>query len=414
MNIMINDNNKDTWCVNAFHALSGNNNGSTKICCMIRTSDSEVKYLGTDTINENLNQENIISVRNALQAGQKHPDCKWCWHEERSGRKSKRLRDNEKYSNHLRDGGEAYVGLAKFELNLGHTCNLKCRTCAPHSSSTWMKEYYDIYETKTYGSFKQYTNEMRKYSQSYDDDSPFWDDLIEHLPTIKQFDFYGGEPFMSKRMWETLEIAVKLGYAKDIELHYATNGSHWPEDKVHIFKEFRHINLNFSIDGVGEVFEYMRYPGKWDLAEEVMEKARQFKKGHHDMHLSWCTTLSTINICHLPEMLDEFYKLYANDFGIYLNLVHGPIEFNLSTTHPRVRTYILEILEKIPKEYTQVWDQYMPGIINFINSKDNEHDAFLNSRKFLHKIKTHDEYRHQNFADTFGEYYNRINGIFII
>lgn len=410
---MINEDNKHSWCVNAYHALSGNNNGSTKICCMVRV-DQERMQLGSTTIAENFNQSNILSVRDALQAGIQHKDCQWCWHEERSGRKSKRLRDNEKYLNHLRDGGDEYTGLAKFELNLGHTCNFKCRTCAPHSSSTWMKEYYDVYEKDTYTSFKQYANEMKKYSQSYDDDSPFWDDLLENLPTIRQFDFYGGEPFMSKRMWETLQVAVDQGYAKNIELHYATNGSHWPEDKIGIFNEFKHINLNFSIDGIGDKFEYMRYPGKWDLAQEIMEKAREFKKSHHDMHLSWCTTLSTINICHLPELLDEFYKVYASDYGIYLNLVHGPIEFNLSTTHPRVKPYILDKLGSIPKEYTQVWEQYLPGIINFINSKDHENDAPSHIRHFLNKIRTHDEYRDQCFEDTFGEYYNRLKGIFIL
>ena len=411
---MINEQNKNAWCVNAVHALSGNNNGTTKICCMIR-ADREHLSLGTSTIKDNFNQKHILSVRDALEKGIQHPDCQWCWHEERSGRKSKRLRDNEKYLDMVEKTGKEYKGLAKFELNLGNTCNLKCRTCAPHSSSTWMKEEYDLYKSEKYASYKLYADDMKKYSQTYDDDSPFWDDLAENLSTIKQFDFYGGEPFMSKRMWSTLEKAVELGYAKDIELHYATNGTQWPEDKIEIFKEFKHLNLNFSIDGIGKQFEYMRFPAQWDDAQRKMEKARIFKAQHHDMHLSWCSTLSTINICHLPELLDEFYKTYSSDFGLYLNLVHGPKEFNLSTLHPKVRQYVTEKLNTISKDYTQVWEHYLPGIFNFINSKDNLDTSPNPTHKLLSKLSKHDEYRNQHFEDTFGsEYYNRLKGVFIL
>ena len=413
---MINENNKKAWCVNAEHAMSANNNGTTKICCMIDSVESTA--IGNDTIDDNFNQQQFVDVREALQDGIQHQACNRCWHEEEGGRKSKRLRDNEKYIRHVEDGGKPFNGLAKFELNLGNTCNLKCRTCAPHSSSTWMKEYYEVYEKEAYGTFKNYAKEMKKYHQAYDVDSTFWPELIEALPNIRQFDFYGGEPFMSEKMWKTLEIAVEQGYAKDIELHYAVNGTLWPEDKVEIFKEFKHLNLNFSIDGHGEVFEYMRFPGKWSVTQANMEKAREFKKSHHDMHLSWCTTLSSINICHLPSLLDEFYRVYDGDFGIYLNLVHAPTEFSLSTLYPTVRPYVLDQLNTIPKEYTQIWEQYLPGIINFINSdgRGSEIDNEIVSvyRQFLKKIKTHDKYRDQDFAATFGEYHKQLNRTFIL
>lgn len=396
---MINEQNKHSWCVNADHAMSANNNGTTKICCMIR--NEEVMGLTNNTIEENFNKPEFIKIREDLQAGIRHKDCSWCWQEEDSGRKSKRLRDNEKYLDWLSKGKDPFNGLAKFELNLGNTCNLKCRTCAPHSSSQWMKEQFDLVEKRKYGGdYKKYAQEMKKYHQTYDDDSPFWDDLVKNLPTIKQFDFYGGEPFMSQKMWRTLELAVDLGYAKDIELHYATNGTHWPEDKVEIFRHFRHLNLNFSIDGVGEHFEYLRFPATWKEAQENMEKARAFKRSHHDMQLSWCSTLSTMNIYNLSTLLDEFYKVYYPDFGIYLNLVHGPIYFNISKMPEDVKGMVIEKLETLSKDYSDIWHHYLPGIINFIKNGDYEEKVW---NEFKFKIKTHDIYRKQDFTSTFPE-----------
>ena len=38
------------------------------------------------------------------------------------------------------------------------------------------------------------------------------------------------------------------------------------------------VNLSFSIDGIGDQFEYMRYPGKWDQAKQTMENSIKLKE----------------------------------------------------------------------------------------------------------------------------------------
>lgn len=394
---MINETNQHSWCVNADHAMSANNNGTTKICCMIE--NVEKMSLSGNTIEENFNKIEFIKIREALQSGVRHEDCHRCWQEEDAGRKSKRMRDNEKYLGHLKAGGEPFTGLAKFELNLGNTCNLKCRTCAPHSSSQWMKEYYDVNNLARKETYKIFADRMKIYHQTFDDESPFWNDLENNLHTIKQFDFYGGEPFMSNKMWRTLDLAVEKGYAKDIEIHYATNATHWPEDKIQVLKHFKHLNLNFSIDGIGEQFTYMRYPADWNEAKANMEKAREFSQGHHNMHISWCVTLSNLNIFNLPELLDTFYKDFSH-FGIYLNLVHGPEYYNISIMPEDVKSQVIARLENINKDY-MVWHNYLPGVINFIKNGNHRPGAWF---EFLKKLKIHDDYRNQDFKKTFPEY----------
>lgn len=402
---MISEKNRHSWCVNADHAMSGNNNGTTKICCMIK--NEEIMSLGTNTIQENFNKNKFIEIRNALQEGVRHKDCEWCWQEEDAGRKSKRMRDNEKYLGHLQRGGEPFVGLAKFELNLGNTCNLRCRTCAPYSSSQWMREQFDLYEHKNYSnSFKIYSEKMKRYHQTYDDDSPFWPDLENNLSTIRQLDFYGGEPFLSNKMWRILEICVEKGYAKDIELHYATNATVWPDDKIELFKHFKHLNLNFSIDGIGDKFEYMRYPGKWEDAVTNMTKARSLQTEHHNVHISWCITISSLNIYHVPEIIEEHAKNFSH-FGAYLNLVHWPSYFNLSKLPNDVKEKVVQRLESIPQLNSNRWNHYLLGVINFI--KNGTPDSAL-WEEFKKKVKVHDEYRDQDFVKTFPDYAKIIFG----
>ena len=394
---MINDKNKQSWCVNAVHGMSGNNDGSTKMCCMAQNNYGGKNRLGEISILENFNNSKALVIRENLNNGIRDPGCSLCWQEEDAGRESKRVRDNHRYNHEISNGlRQPYEGLAKLELNLGNTCNIKCRTCHSTISSTWMKEDYDL-NHKTI-SFKDYSANMKKYHQTYDEDSPFWEDLTDNLPTIKQFDFYGGEPFLSKKMWEILKICVDKGYASDIELHYNTNGTNWPKE-VELFKNFKSVNLSFSIDGIGERFEYMRYPAVWDEVKENMQRAVQLNKDHKNLSLSWCITLSNLNIYYLPEILDEYYTNW-NEFGFYLNLVHGPEHYNVSIMPSDVKEKVLEKLNTISKSYTDAWF-HLEGIIGFIKNGNFNKKEW---RVFVNTVKTHDDYRKQDFYKTFQEY----------
>jgi MoaA/NifB/PqqE/SkfB family radical SAM enzyme len=395
---MINDTNEHSWCVNAVHGMSGNNDGGTKICCMAKESYGGQNKLGQISILENFNNPRAMQIRDNLNNGIRDPNCSLCWQEEDGGRQSKRVRDNNRYNHELTRGLiKPYEGLAKLELNLGNTCNIKCRTCNASISSTWMKEDYDL-RFSAITTFKEYSANMKKYHQTYDEDSPFWEDLKDNLPTIKQFDFYGGEPFMSKKMWEILKICVEKGYAKDIELHYNTNGTNWPKE-IELFKNFKSVNLSFSIDGIDERFEYMRYPAIWSEVKENMQQAVQLNKNYKNLSISWCITLSTLNIYYLPEILDEYYTNW-NDFGFYLNLVHGPKHYNISIMPDDVKEKVLEKLETISKTYSQAW-HHLPGIIGFIKNGTFNKAVW---DEFKQYVKRHDDYRKQNFYKTFQEY----------
>ena len=401
------ENNKHSWCVNAFHGMSANNDGSTKMCCMIKGNfgvmDKEHDWdLNTKSLMENFDSPPAKQIRMALEHGIRHPACSLCWEEEDGGRKSKRLRDNDKYFHQIRwHDAKPFKGLAKLELNLGNTCNIKCRTCNAAISSTWMKEEYDLNQSSRV-TFKEYSQTMKKFHQTYDEDSAFWDDLEKNLETIKQFDFYGGEPFLSKKMWEILRICVEKGYAKDIELHYNTNGTTWPKE-IDLWKHFKEVNLSFSIDGIGERFEYMRFPAKWDEVVANMQKAREFNLVNKNMSLSWCITLSSLNIYYLPEVIEEYYKNY-NDFGMYLNLVHGPQHFNVGKMPDSIKEEVISHLETIPKEYEQLWYQ-LPGIIGFIRNGTHNPDLW---KTLGHLIVKHDGYREQDFKEIFRDFYLKV------
>ena len=393
---MSTNNKKLTWCVNAFHGLSGNNDGTTKLCCMYKNQprDSEL-VLGVNPIQEHLENPAFEEVRKDMLNGERNIRCDYCWREEDSGRKSKRMRDNEKYANRT----EPYYNLAYLELNLGNTCNISCRTCNPHVSSGWMKEAYET--GGKYVSYKIFAEGLKKYHQSYDEESPFWEELKLRLPHIRQFDFYGGEPFMSKKMWELLKIAQSTGVSKDIELHYNTNGTHFPIKEMQSWKDFKEVNISFSIDGIGEQFEFMRYPAKWSEVDSNMEKFLEIGEEFGNIFFSWCITVSVANIYNVPEIVDYYYNKYSSrNVGMYLNLVHGPMHHNIGILPEKIKTVVEERLLSIDKSRSHAWS-HIPGIINFMNtSKSNDFEF----KRFMEVTQKSDEYRNQDFKKIFKEY----------
>jgi len=400
---MINENNKNSWCVNALHGMSGNNDGTTKLCCMYESPDAASSHnqqvLGFDHIDEHFNKIEFVKVRQDLSNGIRHKNCNWCWQEEDAGRKSKRMRDNDKYQKYLVKN-EPYIGLAYVELNLGNNCNLACRTCGPQISSGWMKEDHET--NNKHIAYKVYAANLKRYHQSYSEESSFWEELKHKLPNIKQFDFYGGEPFMSKKMWDLLKTAQEMGVSKDIELHYNTNGTHFPLSAMQAWKDFKSINISFSIDGIADQFEYMRYPAKWSEVESNMDKFLKLGKEFGNINFSWCITLSTSNIYYVPEILDYYYNKYANQsVGMYLNLVHGPKHHNISILPLHIKKEIETKLLSVPKDRVAAW-QHIPGVIGFMNNGEHNKHEFKN---FLKTTKDSDIYRSQSFSDTFAEYW---------
>jgi hypothetical protein len=390
------DANKDTWCVNAEHALRYDNSGSANTCCMVEKDFNTLSGHNGDnwssttkTIQEVFNNPWAEKLRNNLRKGIRDPNCTKCWREEDAGRASMRVRDNNHWKN------ESLEGLARIELNLGNLCNIKCKTCGPRVSSSWLSEGY--WQSQSVKTFKEYAENHKIYSQSFDDDSPFWPDLEANLGTFRDMKFYGGEPFMSKKMWRVLKLAVDNDFSKNIELSYATNGTLWPEETA-LFNKFKKTGLIFSIDGIGKQFESMRYLAKWDVVQENMNRAIALRGNQNIISLGWCITLSALNIYYLPEILAEWESNWKDKrLGYYLNLVHLPTYFSLVNLPNNVKEKVIAKLET--STYAQTDPNYR-GIIDFIKLPQ-ETD---NWAEFNQNINLQNEFRKESYQDIFPEY----------
>ena len=364
-------------CINLEQGLRINTNGECTSCCLqtvnYKNENNETLNIRKNTFDEIINSSSAKQIRENLKQGKRDINCRQCWSLEDAGLQSKRLLDN-----HHRAG----EGLL-LDLCMGTTCNIKCRTCGPESSAQWNKEYWDI--NKSYNeisTYKDYKGFLKKFNDAFDEDSLVWKELENNKKDIRWIDMYGGEPMMMKKQWKFLEQLIEDDLAKNISLHYNTNGTIWDDEKYNILKEFKHISIDFSIDGIKDRYEFMRHPAVWEEVIQNMETIKNIK----DFKCQIAHTVSTLNVWYINEIY-----MWFKGWDIYLNMVHGPPEYNISN--------IPEDIKKVITEKIGIKEKYQP-VLEFMNSKISN----FNFQSFIDKTKQHDDYRGENYNVVFPEF----------
>lgn len=381
-------------CIHIDKGLRIETNGLCTNCCMQREpftdSNGNVLNVHNNTFDEIKNSSLAKEIRESLKKGIKHSACYRCWNEEENGIESKRLRDLRYFSNIVSSLTPNKVEPLICDINVGKQCNLKCRTCNPFSSSTWVKEWNDLSDY-----YKKLGFKYIEYD-GFTNDSKFWSEFKKYLDKYIHIDFYGGEPFLVKRLWNLLNYAIKMGFSKNISLHYNTNGSVWDQKKYSILNEFKHVNIDFSIDGIFEKASYIRHPSNWDLIlknfESVLDITRNQPK---KFNISICCTISILNIFYIDELIDFFNKQY-NFNQIYINILHNPEYYNVQNIPCDIKNKIEEKIKPTLKKYG-----YDNKAIHFMYGKKFDPEQW---EIFLETTKVTDRYRNESFYQTLYEF----------
>ena len=288
------------------------------------------------------------NLRHEFLDGKKPAGCFRCWNEEDVGRTSKRqftqirlkeLKDQVDYNNLQPDQ------LWFLDLKLGNICNLKCRICGSWSSSKWAEEEINYVEDlKTPAQRKTHLAYTFLQQGSWPRKSPlFWENLKQLLPDIKYFEFTGGEPWLIQEHIELLKYAVAQGYSKNIDIHYNTNATQWPQDLVEIWRDFGRVDIAFSIDNVGNRFEYERYGANWDTANSIVNSIHDMQLLYSNITTQLCFTVNIQNVYYLDELLA--WADTKNFGSIYFNLLQSPSHMCVSHMTDAAKDLVLNKLK---------------------------------------------------------------------
>jgi len=374
--------------------------GTARPCCL---ADEEItdpngdKYdLNKSTLREIYDSEYMQDLRRQFRQGKKPQTCNRCWEEEDAGRTSKRIHSQVRLKELYQQvdwTNDRPDQLWFVDLKLGNICNLKCRICGSWSSSKWAEEEMN-YLPKTVDKKTHIAYTWLKQGQWPRKTETFWDDLRSLLPNIRYFEFTGGEPWLIQEHIDLLKFAVETGASQHIDIHYNTNATQWPDDLVGVWKHFGRVDIAFSIDNVGERFEYERFPANWAKANEIVDAVHDLQKTNTNITTQLCFTLNIQNVYYLDELLNwADTKGFGN---VYFNMLHSPSRMSIQSMTPRAQELVINKLQGI--KWRPEYQREVDNVINFIRN-----GAGSDGREFCRLMKQTDAYRKQDLRATHSE-----------
>ena len=361
----------DKFCVLPWVSLETSPIGTVRPCCL-----AEEEIVDNDGNKFDLNTASFINIQNSnyMQTlrqeflDKKQPSaCRKCWREERAGRTSKRMHTLDRLKHMLpkTDWTQDAKPLMFLDLKLGNICNLKCRICGSWSSSTfaveelhWLRRGEDKKNNHHYLMLKQ---------GAWPRENPtFWSEIDQVVDQIQYIEFTGGEPFMIQEHFDMLQGLINRGIAHNIEIHYNTNGTQYPEDADAIWKHFKLVEIAFSIDDVGERFEYQRTNAVWKEVCRNIGWFRTLREHYTNIQLQVCTTVNVFNVLYLEDVAN-WITTQEFDF-VYWNIMHEAYYFSISTLPADAKVAIAKQLQQAAvndrtrQEFAQIIDFMNRGV----------------------------------------------------
>ena len=305
--------------------------------------------------------------------------CRMCIDDETVGKQSRRLGEIVKRGQTV---AHSCVGPKYIEISIDYTCNQACMICDAGASSLWRK----------------YTDTTIQGNSPIASDQDI-EKLLENID-LTQLDsvrIIGGEPLLTDKHTKFLNFLEKKGSnLSNIELWYHTNGScRVNEDTLGLWKKFKLVFLYFSLDDIGQAFNYQRYPGDWKAVTDNMHWFREHVSANVLLRVE--RTVSLLNAHRLLEVEQWKKQNFSStkfDYQIEMNthMAFGSVLkiSNISDKH-------LIFLKNDDKNYKQLLKFYPINDIQ-INNK--------NSSKVLEFVRNQDERRNISISSYFPEFYS--------
>ncbi len=408
----------NAWCPVPWISLGVRSTGDVRYCChangsagkgLLKNSAGESLNLATHAMSDGKNAPILKDVRKVMLEGKQPEGCARCYREEKAGMYSRRhseifiwepsITEEQARSSTAPDGSitEEDVPLRYLDLRFGNKCNLRCRMCGPTESDQWYDTYSKIWKANTFRDgenefeiFQDEAGEFKIKSDPYNwhDNADFWSGLDRYLPKMERLYFAGGEPLLIQRHFDLLTKCIEMGVAQNITLEYNSNITALNETILGIWSAFKFVEIGMSLDGVGEINEYIRHPSKWS---QVQKKIKLLDEAKGNLSVWWAATIQIYNMLHLPDMMSW---IIAQDFNRINRIPGGK---SICAPHPLSNPNFLSV--KVFPERSKAYIKQL-----FAEKKTLAAEQIMDSPHFDAAEKTDLVFRYDSILDSYVEY----------
>jgi len=164
----------------------------------------------------------------------------------------------------------------------------------------------------------------------YMDDAKVFGDVLQSTDSLERLYITGGEPLINERVSAVLQHLVDTGAAERIHLEISTNCTSSNLDQINRLKKFRRVELLLSLDAVGESYNYIRYPARW---ESIDKNVRRLKLEHQLV----CKVPPVVQAYNILGLVDLYRYCDAMNLEVTLNVLHLPDRLAIHHLSPSVR-----------------------------------------------------------------------------
>jgi len=312
------------FCYIPFHGFCIDPQGWLTMCCMDPRGEIKWQKNKEETFPRLYKKSHIDDVEDLQEwwvdtyevVWQKYFDneqhsitpCVKCFNKNYTYISSKKKTVKESYDSNLKGGKIKWEfdfidpKVRWLEFTVSNICNQMCVMCSGRCSTKWL----DFDEMFGHSKMK-----LQKLSTSA------MDKIKKLIPDLSVLVVKGGEPLADMANMKLLEYASEVN--PDINIKMTTNLQGLTKNHIKIFKKFKELTLNVSVDGTYDIYNWIR-GGDFNKAVNNMKTLYE-ETGHK---VATGTAVSIYNFFNLKDILDFFHDKDYVRWMHYYNIVNWP------------------------------------------------------------------------------------------
>jgi organic radical activating enzyme len=303
------------------------------MCCASREKASwATQYLDSESadnesvynpisLEEHWNSDYMKGIRKDLMMGKTIPQCEVCNDKLLNVSIYRDYFNKTLFPNKIdeafektNDDGHTEMVPISFDYRITNLCNFKCRMCGDQLSSQWEAErrsmgQYDLENNNDLWAQKK-NKQVIEVFQKEVAEKELWEAVKNG--TIEEIYWVGGEPLMWEIHWEIMDYLVKSGGAKNVWIRYNTNFSrttYKQYDLRDMLPHFKMVQICASIDGTGEIVEYVRHGIKWNEWISNFKDFTFLNQKYGRYGIAFDLTITTPGLFSLKDLFDLSLEL---------------------------------------------------------------------------------------------------------
>ena len=287
------------------------------------------------------------------------------------------------------------------EFSGSNICNLACLHCSPGFSSKWVSE-----STKVRAAFNILPESEKAVIHNLDCMASGNSDVKSrstkmHLPdpqlvidNLKQLDlsalktinFKGGEPLLNSETLSVLYYLEEQSILKNVHIIFSSNGTYINNEIIDILRKCKSIAFNVSLDGIGDLFNYIRYGEvKFNSLEPVVAQLNTLS----NIYVEFQSSVMNYNIFRLLDIKEWVLQMTSKynvvrEYVGFSNCVQSPNYLSLQTLSDATRNDLSSYYKQFPQSYG------FSGVISTLESPyagDTIHNKWIGYTDLMQSIR---------------------------